>query len=317
MKHFCKFICIFILFAAVSCSNPVNNNFRPASEERILFIRYLDGPNQICTIKPDGTDLIVISQITPDLSNSVYIDARWSPDKSKIVVVGGPEGTKDIWPVWLMDMNGNLVQKLSNNGNHPIWKNNNEIYYYKRRNFFASNSNLYLFNIKEKNETNVDRQVGNFAIFLTDIDLTGDIGTGYLENDSLSYEPSTIIVTFPIENWSNYDIAVDYQIYPPVEPRISPNGESLFFVKGFYENNNIFLLNLISKNETNLSNNLSQYEHVIWSPDSRQIAYDVTVRRRFAGSVADIFIIDVLTGGTVNITNTASQGHSNRVMDWK
>lgn len=314
-----RLMLVFTIILSMSCDkNPVDNNYKIASEERILFIRSVDGFSQICTIKPDGTGLIIISQTKPpNLNNAGYIQARWSPDKSKIVIVGGPESTRDIFALWLMDMNGNLLQKLSNNGFHPIWKNNNEIFYHKPRRFVGSTQDIYLINIQERKESLIYQQTDSLVIQLSDINSTGEYGVGYLWDIATNKEKISVIAGFKIGIWSNRNILYTDDVYHGVQPRLSQNEERLTFVKGIYQNNDIYLLELSTGNITNLTNNLSEYFNVTWSPDNKKIAYYTPEDRPFAPSIAEIYVIDILTGNVINLTNTASENISNRIMDWK
>jgi len=97
-------IVLFCSLLLINCErNPVNGDNNDDSntqnEERILFIRNVKKKlSQICTMKPDGSHIKVISQTEVNLHNIGYIQARWSPDKSKVVVVGGPESAPDIFP---------------------------------------------------------------------------------------------------------------------------------------------------------------------------------------------------------------------------
>ena len=58
-------IVLFCSLLLINCEkNPVDNNkSTPPDEERILFVRQVKGKlSQICTIKPDGSDLRVIHE---------------------------------------------------------------------------------------------------------------------------------------------------------------------------------------------------------------------------------------------------------------
>ena len=316
-------IVLFCSLLLINCEkNPVDNNkSTPPDEERILFIRNVKNKlSQICTMKPDGSDIKVISQTEVNLYNIGYIHARWSPDKSKVVVVGGPESSPDIFPLWLMDMSGNFCQKLSHNGFQPIWKNEDEIIYHKPRGYtIGSTQDIFLISIKEEREFIIFQQTDTFSIRISDLDTVESYGIGSLYDKSLNPEKYDAIAKFQIGNWTNYNILYDNNAYLSVQPRLLPNKEKLIFVKGIYRNNDIYSLDLSSGVVVNLTNNPSEYRNISCSPDGSHIAFS-RVNSNLTGEFEeceDIFIMDIETRSIINITNTASDSISNHVMDWK
>lgn len=137
-----KFI-LLILFVFVLASGCSKN---PASSDdlnnsgRIMFIRNSREFSQICTIRPDGTDMRVIANYdyNGEFVWEGYIYSRWSPDKSRIVVEGGPRDSREWYPLWMMNMSGSLLYKLIWNGSRPVWSpNGGKIVYVRRRGFFS------------------------------------------------------------------------------------------------------------------------------------------------------------------------------------
>lgn len=300
-----------IIILIIGCErNPVNSNTDPSDEERILFIRNVkDKLSQICTMKHDGSDIKIISQSEFSYYNRGYQHARWSPDKTKIVGVGGPEGSGDIFPLWLIDMNGNFLRKLSHNGWHPIWKTNNEIIYHKPQGpSIASRHDIYLINIIENKEFIIYQQTDTLAITISDFHTAGDYGIGYLWDKSMGLEKEPIITKLQINNWHNYETLYDKHTVQGVQPKLSQNEEYLIFVKGIYRNRDIYLLELASKTVTNLTNALAEYRSLVWSPNSKKILFT---------KEKDIFVLDLQTKTIDNITNSAQDSISNRAMDWK
>lgn len=303
------FLMILILLFLCCLKNPINDEKR-ISGEQILFIRNVkDKYSQICTMKRDGSDLKIISQSEYSYNSGGYVQASWSPDKTKIVAVGGPEMSSDVFPLWLMDMSGNLLQKLSNNGFRPIWKNNNEIIYHKPRGFsIGSNHDIYLINISEQKESCIYQQTDTLVITMSDFHIAGDYGIGYLWKKSFGLEKEPIIAKLKINNWNNYEVLYSNSKYLSVQPRLSQNEEYLIFVKGAYKDNNIFLLELANKNVKNLTNESAQYQSLTWSPDSKKILFT---------KEEDIFVLDLQTKTIKNITNSGQKSISNKAVDWK
>ena len=92
-------------------------------EEMILFVRNSKNFSEICTIRPDGTDLIGLSfsKLERGSDVNVYQTARWAPDKSVIAVSAVPSNVMDYFPVWLMNNKGKLLNVLTSDFLNFSW----------------------------------------------------------------------------------------------------------------------------------------------------------------------------------------------------
>ncbi len=316
-------ILISIIFLTISCEkNPVNNdNSNSSDEERILFIRNVKNELcQICTMKPDGSDLKIISEAEFGYYNIGYIDARWSPDKSKIVVVGGPESHPDIFPLWLMDMDGNFCQKLANNGMDPVWLNENKIIYHKPRGYsIATSQDIFLINIQKNIEQKVYHQTDTLSIRIFYYNPAEKCFIGYLYDKSLNIENYHIIAKFKIEDINCYKILYDDDTYLGVKPKLSPDEERINFAQGIYRKNDIYSLELETNTIVNITNNLGEYRSISWSPDGKKIAFskrNSSLEGEFKHT-NDIFLFDLDADTCINLTGSYSDSISCKVMDWK
>ena len=104
----------FALSSAVACGNDPNEPHPTASKgpgREILFIHFsLDGPSELYSINPDGTNMRNLTQ------NRVEDDwaGSWSPDGSKIVFASNPgDGHYDLF---VMDADGSNQVKLLDMG---------------------------------------------------------------------------------------------------------------------------------------------------------------------------------------------------------
>jgi len=321
MKKIMDFTLICLAFLIISCGkNPVDNdNLKPPDEERILFIRNVKNKiGQICTMKPDGSDLEIISEAEFGYYNIGYIEAQWSPDKSKIVVVGGPGSHKDIFPLWLMDMEGNFYQKLANNGMDPVWLNENKIIYHKPRGYsIATCQDIFLIDIQKNIELRVYEQTDSLSIRIFDYSTTDKCCIAYLSDKSLSIE--SIISKFQIENISNYTILYDGDTYRGVKPKLSPDEEKIIFAQGIYRKNDLYSLELETKTIVNITNDPGEYRSLSWSPDANKIAFskrNSSLEGEFEHT-DDIFVMDLATNQITNLTAAYSDSISSHVMDWK
>ena len=136
-----------ILFQFSCIKNPVNDML--IESDRILFIQNYSGSNKICSIRPDGSDLkVIVNNDSKNVSSIQFIQwAHWSPDKSKIVIQGGPGSTLEYQPLYLMNPEGNLLKKLVSNGYMPIWATDGQnIIYARRRGYFSLTYDIFHLN---------------------------------------------------------------------------------------------------------------------------------------------------------------------------
>lgn len=306
-------------FMVTSEDTAIEKNIVLEAEERIFFIRNVKNElSQICTMKPDGSDLKIISEFEFGYTTIGPIEARWSPDKSKIVVVGGPESSKEIFALWLMDMDGNLKKKLANNGMDPIWLSKNEIIYHKPRGYsIATCQDIFLVNIQNDIETKVYNQTDSLSIRIFDYSITDKCCIAYLSDKSLSIE--SIISKFKMENIINYTILYDGHTYRGVKPKLSPDEREIIFAKDIYRKNDLYSLELETNTLVKITDNPGEYRTLSWSPDREKIAFskeNSSLEGEFE-STCDIFIVDLSSKQITNLTAALSDSISSHVMDWK
>ena len=84
-KRILYILCFLGIYLSFSCKdNPIDpNDGFPVTAGPILFITDKSGTNQLYSMNKDGSD---VQQLTSD-PNFPIIDAKWSPDGSKIAVV--------------------------------------------------------------------------------------------------------------------------------------------------------------------------------------------------------------------------------------
>ena len=331
-------IVLFCSLLLINCEkNPVDNNkSTPPDEERILFIRNVKGKlSQICTMKPDGSGIKVIAH--HDYSDDVYYPqgymfARWSPDKSKIVVQGGPGSTLEYCPLWLMDMGGNLMYRLIWNGNTPIWTSDGEnVIYSRRRGYFSLTNDIYKININTLNEeTLLFAETGppgsNSGYIYQLLDILPDDNTKLILNEYYSYQDSTGKQTKTDNELLIYDVLNNTKQYltdndlEEGRAKISPDGSLIAYstCNVGSPSNNLFLMRSNGDSLRQLTfGSTDVYLFFTWSPNGRKIACSKSDQSKGYNPYSDIFIIDIQTGVVNRLTNTAQDSISNAVMDWK
>ncbi len=334
-KQFSIFsIIVLILFSCTK--NPFDTGDNEGGE-RIIFIRSSKEFCQICTMKPDGSGIKVIAHHNysdDEYYPEGYMFARWSPDKSKIVVQGGPGSTLEYWPLWLMDMKGNLMYRLTWNGYMPTWTSDGEeVIYSRRRGYFSDTYDIYKININSMNEdTLIFAETGppgtNSGYIYQLLDIIPDDNTKLILNEYYTYRDTTGEQTSDDSEIIIYDILSNTKKYLTDNDlregwaRISPDGELIAYttknVGSIRYTNNLYLMSSKGDSIRQLTfGSKDVYLFFTWSPDGGKIACSKSDQSEGYNPYEDIFIIDVQSGVVNSLTNTALDSIYNNVMDWK
>jgi len=333
-RHFLKSFLIFltIVFLFSLCTkNPVDTG-DGEDEERILFIRSSREFCEICTMKPDGSGIKVIAH--HNYSDDIYYPqgymfARWSPDKSKIVVQGGPGSTLEYCPLWLMDMGGNLMYRLTWNGHMPIWTSDGkEVIYTRRRGYFSETYDIYKININSlKEDTILFAETGepgtNSGYIYRLLDIIPDDNTKLILNEYYTYRDTTDKQTKDDDELLIYDVLHNIKQYLTDNDleegwaKISPDGNFIAYSMSKNSYNNLYLMTSNGDSIRQLTSSTRDvYLFFTWSPDGRKIACSISDQSKGYNPYRDIFIIDVQSGIVDTLTNTAQDSVYNNVMDW-
>ena len=332
MKHYCNFIYILILFAAVSCTNPVGSQIS-LDEESILFIRSSNDFRELAAMRPDGTLIKVILRYD---DNSKYfpdrIDAaRWSPDKSRIVLEGGPTESREYTPLWIIDNNGKFIRKLTRNGFKPVWSNDGKkIFFMRRRGFFSLISDVYSVNSDGTGEELVYMAGDSISFHLTDVSDTGKYLLGYesffyfLENGVFAQSDFEIV---RINLLSGEKAFFTDNELADTAPRLSNDGIKIAYYHREFEGNlsferitNIYVMNSEGNNPQQITYQASfnvSLPYITWSPHADFLGYHKSDQKNHYNEFSDIFIVEISSGMVNQLTNTAKNNIINTIMDWK
>ena len=106
-----------ILFILLNNCSKSPTEPEPLSPGTILFIHGNVEVNEICTMKPDGSEIKIIATAPPRIFLPVnYSWARLSPDGNTLIVQGGIRESLEYDPLYIMDTEGNILYKLTWNG---------------------------------------------------------------------------------------------------------------------------------------------------------------------------------------------------------
>ena len=329
------FIAVLLLASCVENVTGTGNN---EDEERILFIRNSREFSEICTMKPDGSDIKILNRHNyndDEYHTEGYMFARWSPDKSKIVVQGGPGSTLEYNPLWLMDMEGNLLYKLIWNGYMPIWTSDSEnVLYARRRGSLSEIYDIYITSINSLQEdtvliAEVGEQGSNSGYIYQLQDIFPNDNSKLLLNETYSYKD-----TFGMQHDNDAEIIVfdylnNYKTYYTDNEldegwgRISPDESTIVYFIRNVDNtpysNNLYLMTINGDSIRQLTgeSNTDVYLHLAWSPYSEKLVYSKSDQSNGYNPYDDIFIKDIQSGEIVRLTNTVQDSIMNYVMDWK
>lgn len=328
---------IIVLVFSYCTKNPLGTD-TDKSRSRILFLRYLEESNEISTIKPDGLDIRVLKQYSKSEGtyySQGYTITRWSPDKSKIVVQGGPGSTLEYQPLWMMDMEGNLLYRLVWNGYMPVWTSDGEnVIYSRRRGYSSLTYDIYRININSLQEdTLIVAEVGepgsNSGFIYTLLDILPQDNSKLLLNEMYTYtDTSSGRQTTNDPEILIYDYVNHTKTYLTNNNldegwgRISPDGNTIVYsiknTGSIRYSNNLYLMTMKGDSIRQLTFGATDvYLYLSWSPDGKKISFSKSDRSQGYNSDFDIFIIDIQSGNIDRLTDTAQDSISNAVMDWK
>jgi len=313
------FYSIMILLFSFCGKSPVNSQI-DINKEGILFVRNF---YELCLMRPDGSNIQVIGR-------HGYSRARWSPDKSKIVIAGDYGGFKDVFPILIMDINGKLHNRLTWNGIRPLWFHNGDRILYQEMSHGIT-GRLYSINIDGTDERLIYQVGDSTSFYLDDVSASEEYILGFesfyfrLENGKLSGTDNEIVKIHLETGKKMYLTDNELNDYAP-KFNIDETMIAYFCIDVPGEvtvNNieNVYVMSSDGSNKRRVTNETMPNEmgpFLAWSPDSKKIAYCKLDYRLFvAPDGSDIFIIDILSGNVVNLTNTSKDGIYNKVMDWK
>jgi Tol biopolymer transport system component len=290
------------------------------NEDRILFLRSPREFSEICTMKPDGTDIQVLAHYDYDggYLHHGYGPIRWSPDKSLIVVQGGPRESMEYDPLWIMNSQGDLLYRLTWNGWSPVWSPDGEkIVYSRRRSPISLIFNLFIIDVSGDNEEvflNTENQ--KHLAFDWSKDSNYLLISGQLNiSDSPEYfrlgrkEIGLLNVqSKEIHYLTNNDVHDTPGRYNPVDNNI------ISFVSGSYQNADAYTMDIDSTEIINITNDPGSYYDPVWSPTGERIAISMPTPDLLG---SDIYIWDLDDLQFVQLTFTADDSVNCIAFDWR
>lgn len=254
IKYCLLFSCILIF---VSCSensigiDPISKQ----SNYKILFVGNVNGEAGLFTIESDGLNIKKISDFTDCFS------PKWTPDGKNIMYL---KVRSDNDEIFIMDSTG-LNEKKITDGNEFIISPNGNIVCYIFFNKQEISWEVYSCNIDGSNKvklTNTKRQ--KFRLYWSPINSE----IVFTENDNISgtYENIYRINT---DNGLLDTLATGYEL--PLVSDWSKDGHYILFGGNHAD---VFKINLLSKQITQLTNAFMRDENARFSSDGRKILFE-------------------------------------------
>lgn len=334
--NICFFLFMIFTIINFSCTkNPTNGN-TIEDQGPILFIRNDSLYNDICTIEPDGSDLKIIARYEAENGNiQRYQIARWSPDKTKLVVQGGPGSTLEYWPLWLMDNKGNLLKQITWNGYMPVWSPDGEsIFYTRRRGYFSVIYDIFRHNLNTSVEDTIlyaeTGEPGTNSGFIYQLlDIFTNNPNKLLLNEIYTYQDSSGRQTDDDSEIIVYNYLNDTKQYLTNNSlndgrgKISPDQSLIAYDINNnppdHYTNDIYLMNVNGDSLFRLTDGEKNtfYSCITWSPKGNKIALSKSDRSSGYYFYQDIIIMDIENVSISNISENAHNKINNCIMDWK
>ncbi|KPK96113.1 hypothetical protein AMJ80_01870 [bacterium SM23_31] len=330
-----KKIVVFVLLGFIGfnfCTkNPAENknddfNDDEVMENKILVLSKYKDYDQIYALEPDGSFYRSISLYYGDTSSDRYYWVAWAPDRKKIAVSGGPDTYNDMVPLWLMDMRGNLVRKLTYYGEKPVWtKDSKKIFFTKP--FYGQA--IYSVNVDGTDEKLFYYKYQGTIFKVNDISISGEYILGsesimFINDEGKHDATDNEIIKYNTVNEERVYLT-DNELQDRW-PRFSPDEKLIAFERldksGSYEDKlyNIYVISSDGTNERRITNEPpgNSIGSFSWSPDGKKIAFSKSDESSgYYNPYYDIFTVDVETGELLQITDTAKDSVDNRVIDWE
>ena len=256
----------------------------------------VSGPDlkEIYRIKEDGSDNVKIGN-PPFNVNS----PKWSPDGTKIVIYGYPDGST--WSIYLMNSDGSNMVRLTNTENvwdsSPSWSPDGSKIVFTR---IFPNLN------------------GREEIWVMDENGGDQHWTG-IEGAAAKWSPDNLRFVYHSNHSGNYDIytskidgtdelRLTFAAGMDIQPDWSPDGQKIAFSTDRNGNFDIFTIN---SNGTggllNLTDNTSDDFTPDYSPDGTKIAFESDLDNP-AADHGEIYIIQTNGSNLSRVTTTPASG---------
>jgi len=322
----CNRICIFnkiIKYVAIvtflvtlfSCSNN-EAHFESDYGEEILYIAESDSGYKLLAIDFELTESREI--LTDEL---IIGSAKFSPGKDRIAVSYTPPDLLTPPSIYLTDLDGNLIRKITDNGLIPIWSpDGNQIIFARLPYFISVISNLIIIDDHGQNETQLTDSIWRLYTALSWNTITDKI----LVHEITFWDDSTGTrhsnhgeILLMVNDFSSYENITNNNA-ADLTANFSPTGDSIAVISGKFNQRDIYIYDLSNNEVINMTNSPAEYRSLCWSPSGKELAFSKSiVKDEYSISGSDIFIINLESGYISSVTNSGINDIINTITDWR
>jgi TolB protein len=319
------FVALPVLFPA--CSKTTGSNPPPPpptpSPSGLICIEYdfnNSANRDIATINADGTQFQKLN--INSLVNG-YLSANQTPrlsfDKTKIVFTSNRDGEQNDYDIYIMNVDGSNIQKITNNPNRS-----------EEMASLSPNGQKLLYSAPDVN--------GNYQIYLADANganeqaLTNFIHPTRTVNSTwpnwskdgskvifISNKDTTKMNIYTINvNASNLQNITNSNVVNNWGAALSPNGQKIVYYASVGGNVQIFVINTDGTNKTQLTNFTGSFSIVsgdpVWSPDGNYIAF---VSNKDKPTNQDGYDLYIMKANGTNVQRLTNINSWKAFTDWK
>jgi Tol biopolymer transport system component len=248
-----------------------------------------------------------------------------------LIVEGGPDGTLEYRPLWLMNLEGQLLSKVTWNGHNPFWAHNDQsVIYSRRRDYFSELWDIYTLNITTGvMDTLIYAESGpDSANHYTLVDIFPEDDALLLLRESIGYRDSLGVRIDSDHELAIYDTRTGQKIYltnnddDEGRARIFPDGRQIIYTKknaGAYPfSNNLYMSTINGDSLLQLTTGTTYvYLHLVLS---RSGDYLVCLRADQSdgyNAYGDVIIYDLDLGKADTLIAVGSEEIYYTPVDWR
>ena len=222
-----------------------------------------------------------------------------------------------------MDNSGRLLRQLTWAASSYFWTPDGErIIFDRRRGYFSEIYDVYSVNIDGTDEKMIYRSEDSIHFHVSDISPSGKY---ILVRETLLYHsPDGKLLNTDFEI-VKIDLETREKIYLTDNdlndgpPRYNNDGTKILYSVTIDDVKNFYIMSNDGSDKKKITNSTSPNEFggfYAWSPDNKKIAYSKRERKSFAPDITDIYVFDIESGTTYQLTFTADR-LSIGIYDWK
>jgi hypothetical protein len=204
----------------------------------------------------------------PVTNDNASISPAWSPDRTRLAITRGPNGSRGIFVAKLDSMNFEQVSPIGQEARYPVWSPDSQRIAFATRAEASQPWQLAIVQLANREVT----MTGQDGVAWISWSRQGALAYSALANGATQQDIFVLELGSPPRNLTNSpDIEEDF-------PAWSPSGDRLAFVGSPAGTQNlpqrqIFAINADGSNRTQLTSGPGPHTNPVWSPNEMWLAY--------------------------------------------